>query len=525
MKEDDILALLSEPSPRPAILAPLASNSPAFYMDKALLESEHDRLLAKLKTKGITDIRNGLEIEIVLHEFPLPGAPHDKHGKLYWERQKEKGLAAFDRRIEEAEDGMSRMALVEQRKIYSKLNAREVLFHELVNDKDIVPLIQPHPLKYYPEREALSYYDNPDVFEVKTHTHDARETAAINAKIIHKVESLMADYDLGRASEYCYHYNFSLWKDGRNITNPAEPEFKTTGRDSLQGVAQALRQSPPVLFGKKDLERPRLPNVSVGPARTMSLRIAGNGEEGHVELPLVLDDNLHNMTLLGNIIAAGALHGLENPQARHESEAMEVKRRVFTQPKGYDPWYVTHVLNGLTVEKDGSVKLWEPYTRKNTNILAPIMGLPPIKATGTRATDMRQKQEETLVDFFKNVKITEDAGHIHIAYPHGKGISDDKIAWLEKNITAVDLVPTYSLDPGLVGLAISPTPRDRKGEYIARMQESPVLSGQFSPHFMEELRGALSAVHEPPSELALANARKTASAPPLPATASGSGRS
>jgi hypothetical protein len=518
MNENDILALLNEHE-SPAPKHHLASGSAAFYMKQGAIAKEQETLLHTLKSKGIGAMNVALEIEIVLNEDPMPGTPRDATGKRHWERRKQDFLNAVDERIKNAKDKPEADSLNEQRAIISRFNARETLFHDLIHDKEVVPLIHPVPLRYYPDKQALSYYDNKDVFELRMIPLDARQTAAIHRTLIHRLESLMAEYNISRANEFVYHYNVSFEKDGKNVLDPKHPAYTTTGKALLQGIAQVKSEAAAMFYKPDTLLLSRLPNVSMGPARKMALRLAGSGQEARLEIPLEADDQLHDFGLINMVLAAGALHGISNPPPVNTYEQVEMKRRGFFKTPSYDAWYVTHVLNGMTIEPGGNITLFEPYTRDNVNILAPILGLPPIKGTGKRETFAKKQQEETVVEFFKHVRITEEHGKPKVHWPKNSGVSPDIIRWLEAQIEGVDMVPVLSLQPGLVTVAISPTPSERRGEYIARLEQSQVLNTQLTPDTMQDLVESLSALHEKPSTLAAANARRVLAAPARSASA------
>lgn len=503
MNDEDILRLLNDVTPHPKRL--VAKKSFTYTLDDTLLRSEEMRLRDALKEHGVTALKAGLEVELVLEEMPPPDSmSKDEHGIMHWEHRKQQFIHQQQNAIAKTEDTAERRRLEEELSLMQGFNARETLFHELIHDPEVSAVITPIPLTQLPGQAAIAYYDYRDKLELSTRLLDARDMQGVHDVIVHKIDALMAEYDLQKQCEMCFHYNFSFWNGETNLFDPLRFDEQPIALELARGVARVLHDSPVAFYTAEQMRESPIPGISLGPSRAMHMRMAGSGADARCELRLGVgsgvDEALHDFTFLSVLLMAGAKYGLETAEQDKKQERTPIlKRRGAFSYATPDAAYVAHVLNGLTIHEDGTAECYAPYVQSIAHILGRVLDMLPRRYNEyTLPEDKKEALGEKLITFFNGIRIEENNGSQTLAWPPNRNIPKHAQVWLKENITLDALMPALVLDIPYPMLTATRNPSQKPTEYAMRMRESAALARVLSPEFRADLSDTLSSTFDLP---------------------------
>ena len=470
------------------------SERPFTWSTNTLVPNEIRHLEGILKTRGVDEVRVGLEFETTTTEYPLEG--YNK-----WKEIQSQILDGLEHESQSASEP-KKSQLIAKKNAVAKFNAREVMMYDIIElDKRTKDIVEPI---FGTERGTSGYYDAENVMELQL-KHVPPHKLLENRRTL-----LKALYE--KANEYGLvieppqqHESFSFWKDGKNILDHAHPDFLTTGKNILEGIARTLYDAYPMMIEPSGMERELGLRMESSTDREGYLRLA----DGRIEVRLAHHGPVQDAETMLPVVMAGAAYGIEPQDKKYHDtqliEATHVRRGNFERTNDFK--VIAHALQGALIEDNGRLHIPEIYLKASAEKIAEELGMLTEEYYKNKPSAMQQGFEgnkpppfhDFLAKLFSDMRISDngiiqwpDVGNI---VPPGAQ-NPPNMEKLKGSMKCREKVDAFIIKPGYDlndTSNVAPDMRINTFQHarMRRMKDSVPLAETTTVQFREALDGAL----------------------------------
>jgi hypothetical protein len=369
---------------------------PITWPVNALIPQELESLQTQLKILNIDEIKVGTEMEFRFADEPVLGI--QKHLKI-----KNKIMEEIDTAIQNA-NSENCVVLQAKKEAVQEFNAQEILMYDLVErnpkTRDILEPI------FGTSRDGHGYYDGEGILELKLNPVSPEQQRQNRRIVLETLYEKSVQYGLIIEDEPSYHLSFSFWRDGKNLFDPSNDEFLTTGKHLLEGITRSVYDIIPTVISPYAMDSRIREDVKLHVNRDNFLRLAS----GRVELrPMTEGENQDTDVYLA-LILAGAVNGLKATDRSHMLSAQHIRKGHFHHAA--EQYKVTsHVLGNSLIDAAGQLMPPETYIIEHADVLAYELGMiteQPKNIKMLSFLNSRSDYAPYLVEFFKKIQIDKE---------------------------------------------------------------------------------------------------------------------
>lgn len=416
------------------------SGLPFSHSFDARLHGRFQEILDLLDAQGFS-IKLGAELEFVLSVDPLPGF-EDPISRLAIELlDHEKDLALKDPKQAEGTHAVRFRAMLQ-------FGLRDFLMMHLLERDPVTQPVFAHSFGL--EQGGNGYYDNENVFEIRTNIIDGRQFFdAYTAAQRHVLESVL-QYRFKMASSVSQQLSLSLWQGDRNVLLCKKPEDEAITERMAHALGYMFEKGCKLTFPlKSSSSTTELPVISS--SRLALVRHA----YGRFEIKGFSYEAQH--LVIGAIMGAGAACAAIDPEAYGpwQDHAAQIKRVMVpgvSFPNNIFPW-LRHAVTASHINSDGGLTPDASYIRMAATKILEQMD-PTFKAD---KADIKEEKGlavcppehcETVSELISAARVVNDGGQLRLQWPeesmfsvgHNTAVTGSN---LNKFVTFLGMAPRF----------------------------------------------------------------------------------